>query len=159
MINDAWQGSVQFWELVFGTWLVYIFLVVMWERLLRERLAEWQYVMITFLGASFYWVNHYFQHAPFYLWLLNGYTLAVWVAYYFIAVRGRGSLVWTVFATLSLIPFTIAFILFEQSARYLLTQHGVHEFWFMLASYFGFIGLILWRRSASARHRLTPTVT
>ena len=94
-IDDAWQGSVQFWELVFGTWLVYIFLVLMWERVLRERLPEWKYVMITFLGASFYWINHYFQHAPFYFWLLNAYTAVVWVAYYMIAVRGRGSLVWT----------------------------------------------------------------
>jgi hypothetical protein len=150
-MNDAWQGSVQFWELVFGTWLVYGFLVLMWERVLREKLEEWRYVMITFLGASFYWINHYFQHAPFYAWLLNGYTLAVWVAYYWIAVRGRGSLLWTVLATLSFVAFTIAFIGFEQSARFLLLNFGVHEFWFMLASYFGFLGLILWRGAATQR--------
>ncbi len=36
MIDDSWQGSVQFWELLFGTWLAYIFLVIMWERALRQ---------------------------------------------------------------------------------------------------------------------------
>jgi hypothetical protein len=151
IIDDAWQGTVQFWELVFGTWPVYVFLVLMWERVLREPLPEWKYVMITFLGASFYWINHYFQHAPFYLWLLNGYTAAVWVAYYLIAVRGRGSLVWTILAALSMIPFTVAFILFEQLGRFLMKYHGVQEFWFMLVSYFGFIGLILWRSRQSRR--------
>ncbi len=144
-IDDAWQGTVQFWELVFGTWLTYIFLVLLWEKVLRQPLAEWRYVLIVFLGASFYWINHYFQHAPFYLWLLNGYTLVVWIAWYSIAVRGRGSLLWTVLATLCFIVFTLAFIGFEQAARFLMKNYGVHEFWFMFASYFGFTGLIWWR--------------
>jgi hypothetical protein len=158
MISDTWQGTVQFWELVFGTWLVYGFLVLMWERVLREPLEEWRYVMITFLGASFYWINHYFQHAPFYLWLLNGYTLVVWVAYYRIGVRERGSLLWTVFATLSFPVFTVAFIGFEQAARFAMRRWDLHEFWFMLVSYFGFLGLILWRGSASQnRHSATET--
>jgi hypothetical protein len=61
-----------------------------------------------------------------------------------------------VIATLSLIPFTIAFILFEQSARYLLKNYGVHEFWFMLVSYFGFAGLIYWRRRAGERRTGYP---
>ena len=153
MIDDAWQGSVQFWELLFGTWLVYGFLVVLWERALREPLEEWRYVLLTFLGASFYWINHYFQHAPFYVWLLNGYTLVVWVAWYVVAVRGRGSLLWTILATLSFILFTVAFIGFEQAARFAMRRHGVHEFWFMLASYFGFLILIFWR-SRVAGHRV-----
>lgn len=152
MIDDAWQGSVQFWELLFGTWLVYIFLVLLWEKLLRQPLEEWRYVLLVFLGASFYWINHYFQHAPLYLWLLNGYTLVVWVAWYQIGVRGRGSLAWTVLATLSFVAFTVAFIVFEQVGRYF-ESRGVHEFWIMLASYFGFAGLIWWRRSAGERRR------
>ena len=89
MIDSAWQGDVQFYELVFGTWLIYIFLVLLWERVLGERLQEWCYVMITFLGASFFWVNHYFQHAPFYPYLLNGYALAFVATYWNIAVRGK----------------------------------------------------------------------
>ncbi len=154
MIDDAWQGSVQFWELLFGTWLVYAFLVLLWEKALREPLEEWRYVLITFLGASFYWINHYFQHAPFYAWLLNSYTLVVWVAWYLIAVRGRGSLLWTVLATLAFVLFTVAYIGFEQAARFVMKRFGVHEFWFMLVSYFGFLLLIFWRsRPVRARSR------
>lgn len=157
MIDDAWQGTVQFWELAFGTWLVYIFLVLMFEKALREPLEEWRYVLITFLGASFYWINHYFQHAPFYFWLLNGYTLVVWIAWYFIAVRERGSLVWSVVATLAFVVFTVAFIGFEQSARFVMKRYGVQEFWFMLVSYFGFAFLIWWRRKAGERRQLPKT--
>ena len=149
MIDDAWQGTVQFWELLFGTWLVYFFLVLMWEKLLRQPLPESSYVLIVFLGASFYWINHYFQHAPFYSWLLNGYTLVVWVAWYAIGVRGRGSLLWSIAATLCFVVFTVAFIGFEQLGRYIMKNYGVHEFWFMLVSYFGFAALIRWRRQAA----------
>lgn len=150
MIDDSWRGTVDFWELVFGTWLTYGFLVLLWERVLRAPLAEWRYVMIIFLGASFYWVNHYFQNAPFYTGLLYGYTIVVWIAWYSLAVRGRGSLLWTVAATLAFVPYTIAFIFFEQSARYLWRHRDLHEFWFMFASYFGFLGLILWRGTRPA---------
>ena len=66
MIDPAWEGTVQFYELVFGTWLAYGFLVLMWERLIGVPLIEWKYVLITFLGARFFWINHYFQHAPYY---------------------------------------------------------------------------------------------
>lgn len=151
MIDDAWAGSVQFWELLFGTWLVYGFLVLMWEKLLRQPLEEWRYVLITFLGASFFWINHYFQHAPFWVWLINGYTLVTWVAWYAIGVRGHGSLLWTIAATLCFVPFTVAFIGFEMVARHLVFGQGLHEFWVMLVSYFGFAGLILWRRLAGER--------
>jgi hypothetical protein len=156
MIDDAWQGNVQFFELVFGTWLAYAFLVIMWERALRHRLEEWRYVLITFLGASFYLINHYFLRAPFYVALINAYTVIFWVVYYFFAVRTqRGSLIWTIAATLSAVPFTVAFISFEQFARLVLEKYGVHEFWLMLMAYCGFLWLILWRGKASARPAAT----
>lgn len=149
-IDAGWQGDVQFYELVFGTWLIYIFLVLLWERLLRERLQEWCYVMITFLGASFFWVNHYFQHAPFYGFLLNGYAFAFLAIYWNITVRGKArSLAWKTGATLTAVLFTVAFIAFEQLARLGVRRFGLDEFLFMAISYFGFIGLILWRRRAS----------
>jgi hypothetical protein len=155
MINDAWQGSVQFYELVFGTWLIYAFLVILWERVLRQPLAEWRYVLLVFLGASFFWVNHYFQHAPFYFWLLNGYTLICWIGWWSVGVYPHaGSLVWKVAATLSFILFTVAFIAFEQVARFG-NRRGIHEFWFMLIAYFGIAGLILWRRRAGERRAAT----
>lgn len=149
VIDDAWQGSVQFQELLFGTWTIYVFLVLMWEKLLRQPQEEWRYVLLTFLGASFFWVNHYFQHAPFYRWLLWGYSVVVWVAWWAVAVRDRGSLLWSVAATLAFVPFTVAFIGFEMVAR-ALEARGVHEFWIMLASYFGFAFLIWWRRPPAA---------
>lgn len=157
IIDDAWQGTVQFYELVFGAWLIYVFLVFLWERVLRQPLEEWRYVMIVFLGASFFWVNHYFQHAPFYLWLLNGYTLLVWITYWNLAVRRQqASLVWQILATLSFVLFTVAFIGFEQIGRFLVIRRGVQEFWIMLAAYFGFIGLIFWRKRALQRGAGTP---
>lgn len=150
MIDAAWAGKVQFYELVFGTWLTYGFMVVMWERGLREPLAEWQYVLITFLGASFFWVNHYFQNAPFYLWLLNGYTLVFLIVYFRVCVRPRNrSVTWKIVATLSAVIFTIAFILFEMIGRTLVESAGIHEFWVMLMAYFGFLALIGWRTRAT----------
>ncbi|MAF83185.1 MAG: hypothetical protein QGH93_07985 [Gammaproteobacteria bacterium] len=135
MIDPAWEGKVQFYELVFGTWLTDTFLVLMWERALKAKKAEWIYALITFLGASFFWINHYFQHAPFYGGLLNGYTLVFFTTYYAICVHAEGrSVVWK-----------IAAILFENIARYFVDGRGVNEFWFMLIAYFGFIWLIIWR--------------
>jgi hypothetical protein len=145
MIDPAWEGTVQFYELVFGTWLAYGFLTLMWERALRCTLDEWKYVLITFIGAGAFWINHYFQHAPFYSRTLNIYTFVFIAVYYWIAVhRQPRSIGWRVGATLSSIVFTIAFILFENISRFF-EARGIHEFWFMLIAFAGFVGLILWR--------------
>ena len=150
MIDPAWEGTVQFYELVFGTWLTYAFLVLMWERVLKARKPEWIYSLITFLGASFFWVNHYFQHAPFYPWLLNGYTLVFLVVYFYTCVHGEDrSVAWKIGATLSAVAFTIAFILFENVSRFFVDGYGISEFWFMLVAYFGFLWLIVWRGKAT----------
>jgi hypothetical protein len=152
MIDAAWEGKVQFYELVFGTWLTYAFLVLMWERGLKAKKPEWIYVLITFLGASFFWVNHYFQHAPFYPWLLNGYTLVFLAIYYAACVHGESrSVTWKIIATLSAVVFTIAFIVFENTARFFVDRQGVNEFWFMFIAYFGFLWLIAWRGRAGIR--------
>lgn len=149
IIDPTWEGTVQFYELVFGTWLAYGFLVLMWERALRRPLAEWKYVLITFLGASAFWINHYFQHAPFWAWLLNIYTLIFLISYYFIAVREQpGSMRWRAGATLTAVIFTVAFILFENIARFGVDRFGISEFWFMLIAFFGFLALIFWRGHA-----------
>ena len=150
MIEPGWAGRIQFHELVFGTWLAYAFLVLLWERALRERLPEWQYVLITFLGASFFWINHYFQYAPFWFWLVNGYTIIFLLVYFSVCVRGRArTVIWKVGATLSAIVFTVAYIVFEMVGRYIVQSVGLHEFWVMLAAYFGFLGLIAWRARAA----------
>jgi hypothetical protein len=145
MIDPSWAGSVQFYELVFGTWLAYVFLALMWDRALRCPLDEWRYALITFLGAGAFWINHYFQHAPLYSQALNIYTIAFICVYYAIAVHGQPrSIAWRIGATLTSIIFTIAFIFFENVSRYIAAS-GVHEFWLMLISFPGFVGLILWR--------------
>ncbi len=146
MLDPSWRGRVNFYELIFGTWLSYCFLIFMWERFFKTFLEEWRYVMITFLGASFFLINHYFQNAPFYRGLLIGYTLVFLSAYYLVGVNPMsGSLLKKALATLSGIVFTIAFILFESLARWGVENYGIDEFWFMLISYFGYLGIILWR--------------
>ena len=64
-IDPAWQGDVEFYELIFGSWLTYIFLVLLFEKVLRAPLQEWKYILLTFLGCFAFWVNHYFQGADF----------------------------------------------------------------------------------------------
>ncbi len=150
IIDPAWEGTVQFYELVFGTWLAYGFLVIMWIRVLRCPLPEWKYVLITFLGAGAFWINHYFQNAPFWPWLLYTYTVAFLINYYVIAVHGQPrSTFWKIGATASAVMFTVAYILFENISRFSVNGFGISEFWFMLIAFFGFIALILWRSRAN----------
>jgi len=152
IIDPAWEGDVKFFELVYGTWLAYIFLVLAWEKILRAPLDEWRYVLLNFIGAGAFWVNHYFQGAPFYMYLLNGYSLMFLVVWYFVAVRGHGrGILWQIIATLMAVIYTIAFIGFENIARIGVNQLGYSEFWFMLGAYFGFVGVILWRGNVSKR--------
>ncbi|MDH3977230.1 MAG: hypothetical protein OEU86_01840 [Gammaproteobacteria bacterium] len=166
MIDPAWEGKVQFYELIWGTWLTYAFMVFMWEKLLRAPKPEWVYTLITFFGASFFWVNHYFQFAPFYFWLLNGYTLVFVIIYFMTCVRGEArSVVWKIGATLTSVVFTIAFILFENIGRWVVDDRALGldglglghtgEFLVMLGAYFGFIWLILWRGRRAARQTAT----
>jgi hypothetical protein len=144
-INPAWQGDVTFYELVYGTWLSYGFLVIMWERVLRVSLPEWKYVLITFLGAGAFWINHYFQKSPYWTWMLNIYSLGFLLIYFMVTARGQPkSGLWKAGAVFSAVIFTVAFIGFENIARFGVNR-GVSEFWFMLTAFFGFIGLIIWR--------------
>jgi len=54
-IDPAWAGKVEFYELVYGSWLTYIFTVFLFTKILRQPLEEWRYVMLTFLGAFAFW--------------------------------------------------------------------------------------------------------
>jgi hypothetical protein len=146
MINPAWEGTVQFYELIFGTWLAYLFLIMVWSKILRAPLQEWRYVLLNFIGAGAFWVNHYFQGAPFYMSLLNAYTVVFLIIWYMVAVRGHGrSILWQIGATLMALVYTIAFISFETISRLGVNELGYSEFWFMLTAYFGFVGIIFWR--------------
>jgi signal transduction histidine kinase len=148
-IDPTWAGKVQFYELLFGTWLVYIFLVLMWEKVLRQPLAEWRYVMIVFLGASAFWINHYFQKAPAWVVMINVYALLFFIAYWFIGIGPqRRSIGWKLGALLSALVFTVAYIFFEQIARFGVEKIGMHEFCFMTLTFFGMVGVIWWRGRA-----------
>jgi hypothetical protein len=153
-IDPAWAGKVQFYELVYGTWTAYIFLVLLWEKLLRAPLPEWRYVLLNFMGGGAFWVNHYFQKAPFWSLLLNLYTLVFLAVWCWQGISGQGrSWGWKLAAFGGAIAYTVVFIGFEQIARYGVERHGVNEFWFMAASYLGFVAVIVWRgRAATARH-------
>jgi hypothetical protein len=159
-LETSWQGKVEFYELIFGTWTVYALLVLAWERVLREPLAEWRYAMITFLGAGAFWVNHYWLKAPSPVWLIliNLYTVFFLTSWWAIAVRGKPkSLLWKCAAMAGAIAFTITFILLEQLARRGVERWGMHEFCWMTISFFGFAWLIHWRgRAMTSLNRATP---
>ena len=146
VIDPAWAGRVQFYELLFGTWTAYIFLVLMWEKVLRAPLPEWQYLLLNFMGAGAFWINHYFQKAPLWLPMLNAYTAIFLLVWWWVGVRGRvRSASWKLAAVSCAVIYTVAFIGLEQLSRLGVERYGVNEFWFMAATFFGFIGVILWR--------------
>jgi hypothetical protein len=152
MIDPSWEGKVQFYELAFGTWIAYLFLVFMWERLFRTKQSGWRYALITLFGASFYIINHYFQLAPFYTLLINSYTIFFLVVYYAALVRPLTySFIKKVFLVLSSVLFTIVYIAAESIARFLKEGRlipGVNfpEFLFLLISFIAGIFIILSQR-------------
>jgi len=134
-LDPSWQGPIAFHELLFGTWLSYITLVVLWEKVLTAPLDEWKYALLTCLGASFFVINHYFNYAPFYLWVLG-------------MRQENRTFIWKC-AALSLVVVNSAlFVGFELLAR-LAVEQGLHEIWIMVATFVGFSGVILWRRRAN----------
>jgi len=148
-IDPAWEGQVKFYELLYGTWLTYIFLILYWEKVLRQPLEEWRYMLLNLFGAAAFLVNHNFQGAPFYggfFGLLSLYTYAFLAFWYWCGVHhAQRSVIWKISATLSAIVYTIAFIGFEYIARIGVEHFGWHKFWFMLGAYLGFAGIIIWR--------------
>ena len=148
-IDPAWEGKVQFYELLYGTWLTYIFLVFYWEKVLRQPLPEWRYMLLNLLGAAAFLINHYFQNAPFYggaAGLLSLYTYVFLAMWYWLGVHAQNRPVWwKIAATASAVVYTLAFIGFEYIARIGVEHLGYSEFWFMLMAYLGFAGIIVWR--------------
>ena len=152
MIDASWEGKVQFYELAFGTWIAYLFLVFMWRRFFKTQNDGWRYALITLIGGSFYIINHYFQLAPFYNVLINSYTIVFSVVYYIVLVKPLDcSLIKKVLCFLSSVLFTIVYIAAESLARLLKEGRlipGVHipEFLFLLISFIACIFIILSQR-------------
>jgi len=153
MIDKSWEGFRQFYELAFGTWIAYLFLLLIWERLLKANHAGWKYALITLIAGSFYIINHYFFHAPFYRPLTLSYTIVFLIVYYSLLVKPlKFSLIKKTLAFLSSVLFTIVYILTEDVARFLAQGRlipGVYvpEFIFILIAYVAFIVIILVQRN------------
>ena len=153
-LEDSWKGPVEFYELLFGFWTSYPFLVFWWTRVLRAPLAEWRYLMLAFFGAAAYWVNHYFLKAPSPVWLvlINLYTVFFLTTWWLVGVRGQArSFGWKLLAQSGAIAYGVVYILFEQLARKGVTQWGMHEFCWMALGFVGIPALIWWRGRAAAR--------
>ena len=152
MIDASWEGKVQFYELAFGTWIAYLFLVFMWRSLFKTEHDGWRYALITLIGGSFYIINHYFQLAPFYSGLINSYTIVFSLVYYVVLVKPLDcSLIKKVLCFLSSVLFTIVYMAAESLARFLKEGRllpGVHipEFLFLLMSFIACIFIILSQR-------------
>ena len=147
--DPAWGGPIAFHEMLFGTWIAYIVLVTLWQRVLKSPLPEWKYLLLACVASSFYVVNHYLNYAPFYYWLINSFTLLFAVLWYWIGIRPAGrSLRWQFGALGLAVAYTVIYISFEMLARQLVTI-GIPEFWIMVVSYAGLVGIILWRRNAA----------
>lgn len=146
-IDPAWAGKVQFYELLFGTWTSYVFMVWLWKKALGKPLPEWKYALLVFMGAGAFWINHYFQYSGrLWLWLINLYTVFYLIAWWYVGMRGEPRRwTWRLGALVGAVAYTIVFILCEQLSRLGVERFGMHEFCFMFISYFGFIWLIVWR--------------
>ena len=147
-----WAGRVHFFELVFGTWIFYLFTIFLFQVILKTKLPEWRYQLLTFFSASFFLINHYYQEAPFYRVLLYGYTGVYAVIWYFVGISQMKSKAWLKIL-LTLVTGTVAtfaFITFEHIAQWgvegkLIPGHEMNEYIFMLISYVAYIAIIIWR--------------
>jgi len=152
MIDTSWEGKVQFYELAFGTWIAYLFLVFIWKKLFKVDHDGWRYAFITLIGGSFYIINHYFLRAPFYDVLINSYTTIFLLLYYVILVKPlRLPVIRKAALFLSSIFFTLIYMMAENLARFLkegrlIPRVYVPEFLFLLISFIACALIILSHR-------------
>ena len=152
MIDKSWEGFRQFYELAFGTWIAYLFLLFLWKRFFKADHEGWRYTLITVVGGSFYIINHYFFYAPFYRPLIYSYTIVFSILYYSILVKPLPfSFIKKSIAFLTSVIFIIVYIMAEELARFLVLGRlipGVYvpEFLFLVISFFACIGIILFHR-------------
>ena len=152
MIDKSWEGFRQFYELAFGSWIAYLFLLFIWKRLFKVDHEGWKYALITLVGGSNYIINHYFFHAPFYRPLTHSYTVIFLILYYTIMVKPLSfPFLKKTAAFLSSVIFTIVYIMAENVARYLAQGRlipgvNVPEFIFLVISFLAFVLIILANR-------------
>jgi hypothetical protein len=151
-MDKSWEGYRQFYELAFGSWIAYLFLLYIWKRLLKADHEGWKYALVTLVGGSFYIINHYFFFAPFYRPLIFSYAVVFMIFYYSVLVKPLDFPVMKkIAAFLSAVIFTIVYIMAENVARYLeqgrlITGLHVPEFIFLVISFLAFVLIILAHR-------------
>ncbi len=152
MIDKSWEGFRQFYELAFGSWIAYLFLLFVWKKLFKTDHEGWKYALITLVGGSFYIINHYFYYAPFYRPLTYSYTIIFLILYYTIMVKPLSfPFLKKTAAVLSSVIFVIVYIMAEEVARHLaqgslIPGVNVPEFIFLVISFLAYVLIILAHR-------------
>jgi len=152
MYDDSWQGFRAFYELAFGTPIAYLWLLFTWKKLFAAHHEGWKYALITLVGGSFFILNHYFFHAPFYSLLARGYAVIFLVLYYVLLIKPLGyGIGKQLLGVLSAIVFTGIYIGAEEIARALADGRLIDgvmipEFVFVLAAFLAFVMIILAER-------------
>jgi len=149
MYDEEWKGFRAFYELAFGTPVAYLFLLFLWKKVFKVDHEGWKYALITLVGGSFFILNHYFFHAPFYSLLARSYAVIFLVLYYFLLIRPHGfSVLKQIAAVVSAVVFTGVYIGTEEVARALadgrmLNGIMIPEFIFVLLAFLAFVAIIL----------------
>ncbi|MDP6437808.1 MAG: hypothetical protein QF790_08760 [Gammaproteobacteria bacterium] len=152
MYDESWEGFRAFYELAFGTPIAYLFLLLVWKKWFKADHPGWKYALITLVGGSFFILNHYFFHAPFYSLLARSYAVVYLVLYYFLLIRPSAfSVLKQLVAVLTAVAFTGVYIGAEEVARALadgrmLNGVMIPEFVFVLAAFLAFVAIILAER-------------
>jgi hypothetical protein len=152
MYDESWEGFRAFYELAFGTPVAYLFLLFVWKKLFRATHPGWKYALITLVGGSFFILNHYFFHAPFYSLLARSYAVIFLVLYYVLLIKPLEFSIARQFAgVISAVFFTGIYIAAEEVARALadgrmLNGLMIPEFVFVLIAFLSFVAIILAER-------------
>jgi len=149
MYDEEWKGFRAFYELAFATPVAYLFLLFIWKKLFHADHAGWKYALITLVGGSFFILNHYFFHAPFYSLLARSYAVIFLIVYYILLIRPHAfSVPKQIAAVISAVVFTLVYIGVEEIARALadgrmLNGLMIPEFIFVLIAFLSFVVIIL----------------
>ena len=120
-------------------------LVVIWEKLLKHRLPEWKYILFLVSGASAFVINHYYNYAPFYYWVINTYTVIWFLLWYWLGLKqAEKPVIWKMLGLAYGVVFSVVYIAFERSAREIVST-GIHASWVLAAAFIGSMAVVIVR--------------